>query len=612
MGGVSQKEAIEAVRSRITEDTPFWAEKFAKIVDKQGKRIPFEMNEGQLEFDAALEAQRAAGQPMRIIALKARQVGISTVSQAKLIHRATLREHYNCVTVAHDRGTGQKLYRMGETMWANLPEDKRLGIKPDAANFRRGQFMRFGGASREDWARGNVFPDSEYLVDTAGEFQAGRGGTYRGMHLSELAFWAQIGFKMTALMSAVPDDSESLVMVESTPNGHNEFKDLWDDAMEGRSDFHPFFWPWWKHLEYQLAFANETERERFIVGEGAYGEEEPDLVRDYGLTLEQLQWRRRTIANKCGGDLRIFHQEYPATPEQSFLSSGQKTFDPYRIAGLIREADQTDPRQTSPDNPGPEYGEFTIGSTKHEEGRTGDLEIPNQALWVPWSEGPKNQPWRFWPDWEADTLPVAEYVIGSDVSGGQMESTDEPDYQTIQVINHATKQQVAEYQSRVEPDELALQILLAALYFKDAVVAVERTGGWGLPVLRKLLHEFHYWNLYKSRRVGGQNEKADKKLGWDTNTRTKPILISGMQVRLREDDYAGIKSRRLASEANTYIRDEKGRSNAAPKAFDDLLIAYMIAQFVASERPLMESGGSDPGGTITARSTLSSYDPRYG
>jgi len=602
-------EAIAAVQTRILEDTPYWAEKFAKIVDKQGKRIPFVMNEGQLEFDAALEAQRAAGQPMRIIALKARQVGISTVSQAKLIHRATQRENYNCVTVAHDRGTGQKLYRMGETMWANLPEDKGLGIKPDAANFRRGQFMRFGGASREDWARGKVFPDSEYLVDTAGEFQAGRGGTYRGMHLSELAFWAQIGFKMTALMSAVPDDSESLVMVESTPNGHNEFKDLWDDAMEGRSDFHPFFWPWWKHLEYQLKFANETEKERFVVGDGPYGEEEPDLIRDYGLTLEQLYWRRKTVANKCGGDMRVFHQEYPASPEQSFLSSGQKTFDPYRVAGLIREVEQTDPRHTSPDNPGPVYGEFTIGATKQEEGRTGDLTIPSKAIWTPWSEGPKNQSWRMWPDWEEK--PGSEYIMGVDVSGGQMESTDEPDYQTVQVIDHATKQQVAEYQSRCEPDELALQILLAAIFFRDPVVAIERTGGWGYPVLRKLLYEYHYWNLYKSRRVGGQTEKSDKKLGWDTNTRTKPILISGFQVRLREDDYGGIKSRRLASETNTYVRDEKGRSNAAPKAFDDLLMAYMIGQYVASERPLLVDDDSGPAQSFRAqRSGLSAYDPR--
>jgi hypothetical protein len=332
-------------------------------------------------------------------------------------------------------------------------------------------------------------------------------------------------------------------------------------------------------------------------------------VKDFGLDLEQLMWRRKTIANKCGGDLRVFHQEYPATPEQSFLASGQKVFDPYRVAGLLREVEQHDPRHTSPDNPGPVYGEFRVGSTKREEGRIGEVEIPDKALWVPWREGPKNQPWRIWPDWEGD-LPEAQYVIGSDVSGGKMDSTDEPDYQVIQVVNHATKQQVAEYQSRCEPDELASQILLAAIYFREAVVAVERTGGWGLPVLRKLLHEYHYWNLYRAKKVGQQTEKADQKLGWDTNTRTKPILVSGMQVRLREEDFGGIRSRRLAGEVNSYVRDDKGRAGAAPKAYDDLLMAYMIAQYVASERPLMDFDDS-PGPQTIRTSGLSSYDPRY-
>jgi hypothetical protein len=613
MGGVLKQEQIDAVRQRLRDDTPYWAEKFGYIIDKRRKKVSLQATAGQAALDAALEEQRAAGKPMRALSLKARQVGISTWSQAKLIQRATQREHYDTVTVAHDRTTGRNLFRMGRTIYENLPEDPELGIKPPIGQHSRGQSLHFGDSSIGSWGKGDAFPNSTYLVDTAKEFSAGRGSTYAAMHLSEVAFWDRIGEKLMALQNAIPDEPETLVIGESTANGHNEFKDIWDDAVEGRSDYYPFFWAWWQHEEYRLEFANEKEREAFSPGEGEYGEEEPDLIRDFGVTLEQLHWRRRTIANKCGGDLRVFDQEYPSTPEKAFLSTGQKVFDPYRVAALLREVEQHDPKETSPDNPGPAYGEFEIQGTTVEEGRTGDLTIPTGALWVPRESGPKNQPWRMWvPDEQIEGGRPGEYIIGVDVSGGMMATTDEPDYQAIQVINHQTRDQVAEYRSRCDPDELAEQILLAALFFNGAVVAVERTGGWGLPVLRTLLHQYHYPMIYRAKRLGATNEKTEHKLGWDTNTRTKTILVAGMQVALREDNFAGIKSRRLASEVNTYVKDDRGRANAAPKAYDDLLMAYMIAQFVASERPVMAGEDSGPGPSYRVRSTgLSAYDGRY-
>lgn len=608
--------ARERVIDRFREDLPFWCEQVGRIVDKSGELVPFVLNEGQRAFDAELEAQRASGKPMRAIVLKARQMGFSTVTQAKLIHRATQRERYKCVTVAHDRNTGRNLYRMAETFWANLPDPSDpawagLKLKPELGNYSRGSMMRFGPRAQDLWSRGGAFPDSEYIVDTASEFEAGRGGTYRALHLSELAFWANITFKLTALLQGVPDDPESLVVLESTPNGHNEFKDIWDDAVEGRSAYIPFFWPWHKHAGYTREFANDDEKAAFVVGDGPYGEQEPDLVRDYGLSLEQLFWRRETIATKCGGDVRVFHQEYPSNAEEGFLSSGQKVFDPYRVSALIRHTEMFDPKQTSPDNPGPEYGIFEPGETEEIETMLGTVRVPTSAVWVPREEGEiRNQPWRLW---LPKKLEGREFIAGVDVSGGKMESTDKPDYQAMQVIDHETREQVAEYQSRVEPDEFAIQVLLAALFFNQAWVAVERTGGYGLPVINKLFKAFQYPYLYRAKMVGSTSQKTMDKLGWDTNLRTKPLLIAGLQARLREDDFAGIKSARLAGEINSYVRDEKGRANAAPKAFDDLLVAFMIAQYVAAERPLMNTSSSDGQPATAFRAApagLSAYDPR--
>ena len=55
---------------------------FVKIKDKQGQEdIPFILNRPQRRYLDMLETQRACNKPIRIIMLKARQWGGSTITQ---------------------------------------------------------------------------------------------------------------------------------------------------------------------------------------------------------------------------------------------------------------------------------------------------------------------------------------------------------------------------------------------------------------------------------------------------------------------------------------------------------------------------------------------------
>lgn len=609
MGNGIQADDVEALRQRLTEDFPYWAERLAHIVTKTGELVPFNPKPGQLELERLLCEQRAAGNPQRALALKARQVGISTYSQSKLTHGSTLRARYDSLTVAHDRETGAKLYRMAETIYRNLPEDPFL--KPKLGAYRRKRELHYEGDAI--LTQGMPFPDSRYLVDTAGEFEAGRGGTYRALHGSEVAFWPQILQKLTALNAAIPDDPESLVILESTANGFNEWKDLWDDAEAGRSDFIAFFWPWWKEEEYQRPFASETEKEAFIMGDptNPYAEEESDLVKHFGLTLEQLNWRRYVIANKCGGDVRIFHQEYPASPEQAFIATGQKVFDPYRVAQLVKRVEETDPKVPTLANPGPQIGDLKPGSMRQQFNRKGQpIEIPETALWTPRPPGLPNPtaPFRLW--LPKDENPAGDYVIGVDVSGGNTETTRDPDYHAIQVIDHETLEQVAVYRSRIEPEQLAEVVLLTALYFNNAWVGIERTGGWGMPILRILWLDYRYPHVFRQKQMGKTAERSDQRLGWDTNQKTKPELVSGM-AGLLQNEVDGIKCRMTADEVRTYTRTEKGTTEAEPGRYDDLLMAYMIAQQLARELPRKSAIAASPAGKSFRAGGLRAYDPRY-
>lgn len=586
---------------KLRTDWPWYSRHFLKIVNKQGKLVGFEPNAAQLALDAALEKQRLAGMPQRAIVVKSRQVGISTGVQGKAIQRTTLNANHSAIVVAHDLDTGAKLYQMGRLMWSHLPEDDELPIKPAVGHHKRARHLNFSERALEAWQHGDSGLNSEYLVSTAQETESGRGGTYRTVHGSEVAFWPDIAAKLMALLSGMPDDPDTLAVLESTPNGLNEFKDWWDDAVEGRSDFVAFFWPWWKQAEYTLPFANKAEREDFAhdVGEGPFGEDEPRMLNPgpldtmsgehVPLTLEQLHWRRKTIANKLGGRVDRFKQEFATNPDEAFLSTGHRVFDPYLVQGVLMDVEKTDPRMPSPESPGPDKGRFKAKARKKRESkRTGLVEVPEDPLWVPRSklEVGEAAGWKLWirdePRDKKTKALSGDYVIAVDPSGGQLNETDEPDFHAVQIGNHSTLKQVATYASRVDPDLLAEEVYLAALFFNRAWVAVEITGGFGLPIARRLWLDYRYGRMYVRRSHDRQREKQEDRLGWSTDRMTKPIMVAGLHELLREGTH-GIRDRETALEMQTYVRNDRGQMGAESGKYDDRVEAYMILQQVARE-----------------------------
>lgn len=604
----------------LTLDTEYWGSKVGKITNKKKDLIPFDFKPGQRALEEELVAQHMAGLPMRVIILKARQLGFSTYVQARLIRACTRLPRREAVVIAHDKETSKKLYAIGERFWRNLPPDMR----PDLGEFRRRQHLHFAGEG--NWRQEETWPDSRYTVDTANEFQAGRGSTFTDVHGSEVAFWERISQKLTAIKNAVPKFPGTFVALESTAKGFNEFKDIWDDAAAGRSSYLAFFWPWWKEEEYFSRFLNERERESFVIGDPnhPYAEEEPQIIevaaaQGYEISLEQLHWRRLTIADECNGKINDFHAEYPTTPEQAFVATGEKAFDAHRVGKIMLRVEQTDPRHPTEENPGPTVGDFVVAESETQVDRKGnEIIVPSKSLWVPREKGIVNPeaPHRTFLTPEEMAAPPSQYIVSVDVSGGDMEETktDEPDYHAIEVIDHKTGFQVCEYRSKIDPDLLADQALLVALHFSWAWIVVERTGSWGMPIIRVLWLDYRYPYVYRSRSMGVASEKTETKLGWDTNSRTKPGLVAGMQAIIRREE-DGIRSRLLAEQVLTYARDKRGRYGGEPGKYDDNIMAYMIAQQIRLEIPPREADedvdamvNDEP--FTAANNRLGGYDPR--
>ena len=295
-------------------NTRAYLENYAQIRDKRGRVIPLRLNAPQLKLYRALAAQYRDGRPMRAIVLKARQMGFSTLAQGILFKRTLTRRGVRSGIIAHRDEAAAHLYEMSKLMLERLPNALRPAVA--ANNARELAFSGAGGG-----LGGSI------RVMTAGGAGIGRSDTFQNLHISELAFWpGDKRLTLAGAMQAVPDRPDTMVIIESTANGFDEFKRMWDRAVAGESEFVPVFCAWWELEEYR------REPEAGVQ----WTDEERALCARYGLDDWQLAWRRWCIENNCAGDLDLFRQEYPACPEEAFLSTGACVFDKARIAERLR------------------------------------------------------------------------------------------------------------------------------------------------------------------------------------------------------------------------------------------------------------------------------------
>jgi hypothetical protein len=214
---------------------------------------------------------------------------------------------------------------------------------------------------------------------TAGAKGGGRAGTPNIIHASEFAHWEDPDYSV-GLFNAMPLEPETIGVIESTANGASTTFGRCGTARsrgrpgDGRRLGAPVL-----RLAAQpgnmLPFVSEKARERFerTIGDPAGGgdAEEVELVESFGVTLEQLSWRRAKINGpECNGDVEKFHQEDPATPEQMFIGSGRPVFPGILVARAIREAQ---------DAPAPVEGVLRGVDWKERRTRSGTVRVPQRV-----------------------------------------------------------------------------------------------------------------------------------------------------------------------------------------------------------------------------------------
>jgi hypothetical protein len=233
------------------------------IVTKGVGAQPFVLNSSQRIILKKLRELIAAGVPPRLLILKARQVGVSTLIEAFLFWRCVMSKNWSALVIAHKKESSKALFRMSR-------------------NYHR--YLK--GALKQNTRIQNVH---EIEMDSGSRLQIEvqgdpRGYTAQGIHLSEFAYYQEARETLTAVMQTVPLTVDSFAAIESTANGFGgigkEFHDMWMYAKgievdaeipEDEKGWTPIFIPWTQHEEYESTSFASTPRSRRRRSSGAGG-----------------------------------------------------------------------------------------------------------------------------------------------------------------------------------------------------------------------------------------------------------------------------------------------------------------------------------------------------
>jgi hypothetical protein len=202
-----------------------------------------------------------------------------------------------------------------------------------------------------------------------------------------------------------------------------------------------------------------------------------------------------------------------------------------------------------------------------------------------------------------------QYLLTGDAAGDTFNDVAtqmaESAWNTLIGLDHWTGVQVAEFKARIDHDLMAYHAFLGGLFLNEALLSIERTGGYGEHHPRRAAPPLGYRRIYTEKIIDDKKQREINRLGFDTNRRTKPQMEAHGQALLREGTH-GIRSTALAAEIPTFVKDDKNPTKHAPApgAFSDLLMAWLQGQLIRTlrtPRPAPPKDGHRPNSMVRRR-----------
>jgi hypothetical protein len=496
-----------------------------------GDMVPFLFNPSQQKIMQKVRRHQKKGRHLWLIFLKARRLGISRWTAGLALAHCMQKVN------AHARVVGQ-LTETGKEMFDQVGQfADQLPMRLPARTQREMLIPHSGGVSKFSRA-------------TAKTVIGGRGMTHSFLHLTEAAFYPGEASFVALLNTVSAADPDNIVIIETTANGMEgdgaAYYNYWKAAEAEQNEFLSIFLPWWEDPATRLPdkYAPDAPADDY----------EKWLMREFKCTRGQIAWFRSTLETKCGGSIYTWKQEYPATPDEAFVASGEPIFDFEELEYMRKSC--VDPE---------EKGDI-LGSHPRM------VLQPDGPLYI----------------WE-QPHDCDHYYIGVDAAKG----VEEGDFASAVGWNAETGKQAFTYAAKIGPERLAEVVHFLARRYNKAMVNVELTGGWGYQTMKDLRDKYHYPNQYLWR---SRDDKPDTKprqaFGWETTERSRQMLYTVFRKAVRSSLPRDYGDGKLVSTPEVVVRDIRLYSQASRaqsdigfrwrvlKGHDDILMAAWLG-FVA-------------------------------
>lgn len=308
----SQEKVRGEVFHELSKDRPLedlvqrWIWVNSKFTGHTPLRMDLEHAWAQLEVIRYVDYCLANDIPCRIVILKARRLGMTTLFISIFFLLGAVRPRMDSLIISDInehaiKAKDMAIYALDHMAFPTFCKPRREGI---------------------------VWPKPHYShldIESSEGRNPGRSLGYNCVLFDEVAHYVRDANKITSdVMAAVPKEGFSLIAQNSTPKGAGgHFYRLYMRAKKQQSKYKRFFFPWLRHPAYAMKLEPYEVKDFEKLSE-----RELSLMSTHGMTLEQAKFRRWVIDTEYNGQEDIFDQEYPVDDISCFLRAGRPVFNP--------------------------------------------------------------------------------------------------------------------------------------------------------------------------------------------------------------------------------------------------------------------------------------------
>lgn len=576
---VTRSEQLVQLLKICQADFPTFCAVFLRITSKETLAMrPFIFNCAQYYlWNSHIIPLMRLGNPVWVVILKSRQVGISTLVCAWQFWQIWRANDIEVLMVGNTKKVVETFIDYFRMFHDELPNIDWVRPKTRAEKHGQGRIPKHEAYFDDRRSKASIMVDKNFST--------------RGLHaisfqLSEGAHYDDLENVLLTLKPLLPPLGStawkrSSIWIETTPRGQNYFYEIYELAKSGKSSYHAVFIPFMisedmfsatPPVGWRMSAKMKDLQQRFSV-ERMKHDGKP-------FTREQSYWYEKESADQ-GYNMDMMEQEYPSNDNDCFLLTTKSVFKESLkwlqnccsiSEGLVQN----------------EWAKRDVKVDPKSNYVAGTIEFPEP----PKPFGPRTAPPKFTPKFRiipGGHLKVWSppqrghvYAGGIDPGGGTGN-----DSSTCFIIDCTEGVQVAEFKdATIGPEELADYSVAIGYWYNTATLLPEVNVY--ASCMKRMKQVWMYPRTGREERWDEPNLKKNK-WGYYLNAATKRALVMEMR-HILGNKFLRIASRELLAQLSVFeesLSDDGDipKYGAAKGSHDDLVIGCGLALMAVRQSP---------------------------